>query len=185
MVAAMDKSHRIQFTLQPEDFEAIGSLAAHYSLIEMHVAVGIWHLLKLPAYEGTLVTGNMSLKQRLDLLIELTKIRKIASKDVDELKSIETEFSKEDGITARRNRYVHAVWAADAPGRGPAFPINFNRRGKLRTGAHASAEIIEAATKDICTQAKRFADLMSRIGFPLDAGISFDPPNADIKRNPD
>jgi hypothetical protein len=181
----MDKSHRIQFTLLPEDFEAIGSLAAHYSLIEMHVAVGIWHLLKLPAYEGTLVTGNMSLNQRFGLLIELTKIREIESNDIAELKSIETEFSKKDGITARRNRYILAVWAADAPGRGPAFPINFNRRGKLRTGAHTSAEVIEAVTKDICTQAKRFADLLSRLGFSLDAGISFGPPNLGIKRNPD
>jgi hypothetical protein len=169
----MDTSHRLQFALAPEHFEAIGALAAHYSLIEMHVAVAIWHFLKLPAYDGTLITGTLSLRQRFELLIDLAKTRSISPQDISELKSIETEFHKEEGITARRNRYIHAVWAADTPGRGHAFPLNFTRQGKLRTGKHVSADLIEAVTRDVCAQAKRFADLMSRCGYPLDVGISF------------
>jgi hypothetical protein len=173
----MDKSHRLQFALTSEYFEAVGALAAHYSLIEMHVAVAIWHFLKLPAYDGTLITGILSLRQRFELLIDLAKTRSISSQDISELKSIETEFNKEEGITARRNRYIHAVWASDTPGRGKAFPVNFNRQGKLRTGKHVSADLIEAVTVDISKQAKRFSDLMSRCGYPLDVGISFSAPH--------
>src|SRR5437660_12620707 len=102
----MDKSHRNPFSLSPDDYEAIGALAAHYSLMEFCVGVSLWQLLNLPAYEGTLVTGTLSLKQRFDLLIELAQTRDFTAQDVAELKAIAIEFSKAGGVTARRNRFI-------------------------------------------------------------------------------
>jgi hypothetical protein len=109
MMEFMDKSHRVEFRLSLGVYEAIEALAAYYSLMEMFLAVAIWHFLKLPAYDGTLVTASLSLRQRFDLLIELVKTRGLSADDIAELKSIETEFSKYDGVTARRNQFIHAV----------------------------------------------------------------------------
>ena len=95
----MDKSHRNRFLLTAEHYEAIGALSAHYSLMEMFVGIAVWHFFKLAAFDGTLVTGPLSLKQRFDLLIELCKSRDVAPADLAEIKEIEIEFSKEGGIT--------------------------------------------------------------------------------------
>jgi hypothetical protein len=175
MVLVMDKSHRVKFTLSPETYEAIGALAAHYSLMEMFLAVAIWHFLKLPAYDGTLVTATLSLRQRFDLLIDLVKTRGLSAADIAELKDIETEFSRSGGVTVRRNQFIHAVWATSSDGKD-ALPLNFNRQGKPKMGTRAIADDIEGVTKDICIQAKRFHQVLERHGYVPTIGISFAAP---------
>lgn len=168
----MDKSHRVHFPVETEHYEALGALTAHYSLAELYTSMLVWHLLKLPPYNGTLVTGNLSLKQRLMLAIELAEND---GTDTKNFREIERAFGKENGLTAKRNRMIHAVWAINAD-RTILSPMTFNRAGKLTFHEHTTAGVIEEITKELVTYAKKLRAEMEAIGISFTETISFQAP---------
>jgi hypothetical protein len=158
----MDKSHRLPLPLSAEAYEALGALTAHYSFVELTAAMAVWRLLKSKPSEGLLITSSLALRQRLQLMIDLCQARNIPAKAIGEMGAIRRAFDK--GITNRRNDPIHAVWATDDKDKPErAFPISFPRKGGAKTGIRTTAETIEAVTKDVCVQGKKFQQLLASL----------------------
>jgi hypothetical protein len=170
----MDKSRLDCIPLGAAEYEAIGALAAHYALIEFQVGAAVWHFLELPAYNGTLIAGPLSLDQRFELIISLLRNQYADIDAIEKIKRIKTEFSRENGITARRNRYIHAVWGKDRDNGGAVVSLNFNKRGGLKEQPHEAADTIEAVVRDIGAQYEFFLAAMEPFGYD-DCDLNFDP----------
>jgi hypothetical protein len=159
----VDKSRHLPVPLTPEAYECLGELAVHYSAVELTAAIGVWSLFKLEPPEGTIITSKMTLKQRLELIIDLGVT--IPPCSIAELTQILREFDKLDGLTKRRDDLIHAVWATDDPNKPEkAFPMSFSRGDDIKTGDHTTAEIIEAVTTDVVIQGNRLQELLMRVG---------------------
>ena len=170
----MDKSHRLPFPLSAEEYEAIGALAAHYSNVEFMVGAVIWQLLKVPAYNGSLLTAHLSLTQRFELIISLLANQHAKSEAIQRVKEVAIEFNKDEGITFRRNRYIHAVWAANEDGSAHIF--NFSKEGRLRSGSHDTAEAIETTIRDMSVQTRISVREMKALGYDPHSRVSFEVP---------
>ena len=95
----------------------------------------------------------------------------MTEKDLKEFQEIEIEFGKNNGLTTRRNRIVHAVWSTESDQK-QAFPLTFSRTGKPKIGDHTTAEMIEAVTSDVCIQGKKLQKLLERLNH-LQKELSF------------
>lgn len=172
----MDKSHRLPFPLSTDDCEAIGALAAHYSHAEWIAAAAVWKILRLEAYDGALITGPLSLAQRLETVIALLEHRHAVAAELQVIKNVATEFKKDEGITQRRNRYIHSVWAGGTEKTPATLTLNFSKQGRLRVGNHEAADLIEATTRDLTTQCKLLTSALRKLGFDPSTGVTFQVP---------
>lgn len=155
---------------------AIGALTNVYSLAELFAAMAAWHSLNLPAYEGVILTATLSLKQRLGIVASLGPRGKITAEDVAVIKEIEIEFTRDGGLSSRRNSMIHAVWTTDNPAGygGTVKPLIFARSGKASVGDPATEDTINTVTSAIAVQSKRLQTILERWG-ALD-GLTFDKP---------
>lgn len=177
VMASLSDKLGIPLVLSDEGLAAIGALTATYSQMELYAAVAVWHALGLRGYDGTILTAGLSLRQRLDLVIALGERGNITADDLAVVKEIQIEFSKEKGLSQRRNTIIHGVWTTkdkDVKKTSGAFPLSFSRSGKPIVGDEVTAETICKITQEISVQQVRLYQLIERWGAFGD--LTFDKP---------
>lgn len=175
-MATLKERTGITFTLPDDCLAALGGLTATYSVVELFSAAAVWHALNIPAYEGTVLTATMSLKQRIDLVVTLGPRRDITENDIQALKEIGLQFTKENGITQKRNRLIHAVWAekVDEPDKDAIAPLTFARSGAASFGEAATFDAIVQVIRDTHRQLMKLCEMANRWGLQ----VSFQKPSA-------
>jgi hypothetical protein len=143
----------IPLILSDETLASIGALTNSYSYMELLAAAAAWHSLGLLGYA------------------------KITADDIAVIKDIESEFSKEGGISSQRNAMIHGVWSVEET-KLPykARPISFSRNGKVLLGEETTDATVNNVTLAIAVQIKRMQVLL-RNWDALD-NISFQKPSA-------
>jgi len=91
-----------------ETMQAIGLIAARFSLLELTVSALIWTLIGTHQRIGRLVTGRLSFSQLLTLLQLLNNE---TVEDEDHQRRIKEAISRARKANDRRNEIVHSVWA--------------------------------------------------------------------------
>lgn len=86
---------------------SVGMICRHWADIEYIFSQTIWHLLKLDAETGKIVTGGLDMLPRVNMAINLAKQTKQPSDLLRILEEARTAI--QDGLDTRRNRAVHGV----------------------------------------------------------------------------
>lgn len=140
--------------LSPEQFQAIGTIAAYWSLLEYHVGLAIGDLLGVGIKQARVLTTQMQLRPKLQILQLLAELKGWPQTDQDELKKATKRIEEASDL---RNQFIHGVWARDSSGK---FYIVWHR-GTARNrilGQAIPAEItdLKAAALEIAGIAEGF-----------------------------
>lgn len=92
--------------IKPEHAQAIGYVAAYWSLVEESLGVAIGFLLQLPPIVRAALTAEMSTVSRTQMIRTLIEV----SGDVNALADWTVLAREIDQLRSRRNDVVHAVW---------------------------------------------------------------------------
>lgn len=155
--------------------QAIGEVAAAWTILEGIVEAGIWGFLKLPGEEARSFTAKMWIKQRLETLGILghQKLETDASKN--QLDKMLTNISKK--LERDRNRIIHATWGPSVTTPLHAVAIRFlpdrddntkRRYIRISSDDKLSHEISDIATRilDMCNQLEDFLRAHNVYGIP-------------------
>jgi len=93
--------------VKAEAMQAIGLVAARFSLLELTVSALIWNLIETPQRVGRLVTGRLSFSQLLTLLQVLNNE---TVEDEDYRGRIEKVIRRAREVNDRRNEIIHSLW---------------------------------------------------------------------------
>jgi hypothetical protein len=92
--------------IKPEYAQAIGYVAAHWSLIEEQLGFIAYNLLSLHTIPGMAVTAELTTLQRIQLITTLVSLS--GNKDwIDRWDAIAIVL---DGLRNRRNNAIHSTW---------------------------------------------------------------------------
>lgn len=147
--------------------EALGSLTLAYSFVEYVAAAGVWRMLDLGLGDGTVITSRIALKGRFELLVELAATKGYSS-IVPEIVSIANEFDKKDGLTARRNRYIHGVIAMKVDDSFPSISqAYFPRPGGIALVENVKASDIKSLSATIMKCATALSGVFKTAGLDI------------------
>jgi len=94
----------------PEQLQAIGKVAAEYSYLESIVETAIWRLLEIDEDDGRAITTNVRMRDRLDILRTLFRLRRTDAGGAETLDKLYKEICGEGGVASQRAKLVHALW---------------------------------------------------------------------------
>lgn len=92
--------------------EEVGSICSEWAHLEKLIAITIWWLLNLSREDGGIVTDNLDMKPRAEMLAKLAK-RKNHILSADEQQLIADTVSQIAELTPKRNLAVHGVRSLD------------------------------------------------------------------------
>jgi hypothetical protein len=111
--------------IKPEHAQAIGYVAAHWSLIEEQLGFIIYNLLNLHTLPGAAVTAELNTLQRLTLITTLIALS--GNNDwIDKWALISKTL---DGLRNRRNDAIHSTWRVIGAGH---MSTRTKARGQLK-----------------------------------------------------
>ena len=97
--------------IKPEHAQAIGYVAAHWSLIEEQLGFISCNLLGLHPIPGAAVTAGLNTPQRVDLISALVSLT--GKQDwIDRWGAVASTL---DGLRIRRNDAIHSIWQVVGP----------------------------------------------------------------------
>lgn len=97
--------------IKPEHAQAIGYVAAHWSLIEEQLGFIIYNLLSLHTIPGTAVTADLGVLQRRNLITALIDL----SGNTNWINQWNDLSSTLETLRNKRNDAVHAAWRVSGP----------------------------------------------------------------------
>jgi hypothetical protein len=113
--------------LKPAQFEAIGRVAATWSVLEWLIEVALARLSMVPPFPGRALTNDLGIDNRLralKTLVELHRTRyRYALVDYSTLEHFSALITEIAKLKDRRNRVVHRIWTTRAHGK--MFGIRF------------------------------------------------------------
>ncbi len=134
--------------LPPEYLQAIGNLAAYWAYLESSVEVAIWCFLNRRREIGGMITADMGMISRINLLTSLAEAK---FKSHPELAAPLKELLKRiDPARISRNNIIHNLWKYDNAATGKALGIIIKAKsGPLQERRRDySVEEIEAVAEE-------------------------------------
>lgn len=93
----------------PNDMRiAIGDVTAFWSFLEFQVEQIIHHLLGIGPKQGRIVTTQMNIRPKTEIVTLLMKVNEVDPKFADEFAAILLEINT---LQTERNKVVHGLWA--------------------------------------------------------------------------
>jgi hypothetical protein len=153
-----------QKLLPKEHFAAIGAIAVHWSIVELHMELMILGLYEIDMGRGLVLTNNLSFHSRMSLLRILANDGTpalMSKKHSDELKALlnraETAFNE-------RNTIVHGVWSpTEKPGVVRRMAIRARGKKLQTVQEDYSAVDLRAIDDRVQSIIDDFDDLSSRM----------------------
>lgn len=104
--------------LLPKDhFAAIGAIAVHWSLVELHMEIMILGLYEIDQGRGLVLTNNLSFPARMSLLRILANEGVPAIMTKEQSEELQALLKRVDDGYNDRNTIVHGLWKpTDKPG---------------------------------------------------------------------
>jgi hypothetical protein len=145
--------------IKPDHAQAIGYVAAHWSLVEESLTVVIGFLLRLPQTVREALTAEINTLNRTLIISALLEVG--ADQELlDEWHLLRREF---DDLRVRRNDVVHAAWRVVEPG-------HYSKRIKARS--KFKVEFKPVATEELAKLSKEIVEFADKM-VSLISGIIF------------
>jgi len=144
--------------IKPDHAAAIGYVAAHWSLVEEHLAFIIYSLLGLQAIPGHAVTAELSTLQRISTIsafVSLTGNQAWIDTWDDITKTL-------DNLRNRRNDAVHSTWRVVGPEHWH-MRVKAKGRVSIKQGAISTTSLMSHPSARRCGRyARRWRDRSDR-----------------------
>ena len=156
--------HQLPTQLDPAHYEAIGRVAAKWTLLEMRLQAVIWHYLGLDLKKGRVLTYGLTSTAMLTLL-QTVPLRWIP--DAQDKAEVEAIAHKADGLRKRRNNYVHGVWAQEPSDKKKRMFLLFLNSGERKIIAKRQVTTVKdiiGLSDEIDALHTRVISLLKKIG---------------------
>ena len=126
-----------RLALSDEHLQAIGLIAAEWSILEITTEQMIMHFIAENWEKGRAITVEMGAVSRINAILALSKIEALQGKiSPDHLKKLESLCNRLDSLRAERNKIVHGYWIS------PTEIVKVTAKRELSV-SHKSATIQE------------------------------------------
>ena len=103
----MAKEHILPIELPPRYYDAIGRVAAKWSLLELRLQAIVWHYMGIDMKKGRVLTYGLNARAKVTLL-QTPPLRSVT--DAKAKVEVTAIANAAERLNNRRNNFVHGVW---------------------------------------------------------------------------
>ena len=152
----MDDIHQIKRRM-----ELTGHICTQYAYFDHLISNIIWHLLSIEKDLGIIVTGNMEIRPKIEMAIEISDYKNEFPYLRKALQSLKNSGNKSSGFISKRNVIVHGIFFTRD--NDPKVMVEAHRKKSLRKRQELTIEYYTSTLQEISDANNKLVALMESL----------------------